>query len=434
MLALLPLLVACHRPPPPPPDVVLVVVDTLRADSLGFAGHTRPTSPHLDKLAQEATWFSRAYSPSTWTLPAMASLFTGQYPFQHRVVHDWRDPDLFGRLVETIPNLPDRFRASGYRTAAFVNNAFLAPDFGLHRGFDTYDYEGAKLSKHRTAQQTVDTALEWLNASDQPALAVVHLMEPHADYTAPAPYAGRFTKDLPHSVILPLGDTLVDALILGTKTLPKEDQVFVRHAYDEEILTTDAALGTLLDALRARKGWENLRLVVTSDHGEEFWEFDSYEHGHTTRSVVTQVPLLVKAPGVKTGRNDSVVDLTLVPGALAGDEGSVLLRLAKAGTELGRHALSEDILYGPQEISIVTDELRLIIQQETNTATLLQLNDRGWEVEDLSLEPTQRERGRALYEAAVALRGNVDRTTAVNALAVPDSKVFEQLRTLGYVQ
>ncbi len=433
MLALLPLLVACHRPSPPP-DVVLVVVDTLRADSLGFAGHVRPTSPHLDKLAQEATWFSRAYSPSTWTLPAMASLFTGQHPFAHRVVHDWEDPDLFGRLVETIPTLPEHFQAAGYRTAAFVNNAFLAPDFGLHRGFDTYDYEGAEISKHRTAQQTVDAALAWLNASDQPALLVVHVMEPHADYTAPAPYAGRFTNGLPHSVTLPLGDLLVDALIQGTSSLPEEDRVFIRHAYDEEVLTTDAALGSLLGALRAREGWDDLRLVVTSDHGEEFWEFDRYEHGQTTRSVVTQVPLVLKAPGVKPGRNDSVVDLTLAPDALAAVEGSVLLRLAKSGTEKGRHALSEDILYGPQEVSLVTDDLRLIIQQETKTATLLRLNDNGWEVEDLSMDPAQRERGRALYEAAVALRGNLDRTTAINALAVPDSTVFEQLRTLGYVQ
>jgi arylsulfatase A-like enzyme len=433
MLALLLCLVACNRPPPPP-DVVLVVVDTLRADSLGFAGHTRPTSPHLDQLAKEATWFSRAYSPSTWTLPATASLFTGQYPFQHRVVHDWRDPDMFGRLVESIPNLPDRFREDGYRSAAFVNNAFLAPDFGLHKGFDTYDYEGAALSNHRTAQQTVDTALDWLNASDQPALVVIHVMEPHADYTAPAPYAGRFTKDLPHTVTLPLGDVLVDALILETKSLSPQDRVFIRHAYDEEILTADAALGSLLEALRSRKGWDALRLVVTSDHGEEFWEFDRYEHGHTTRSVVTQVPLILKAPGVKPGRNQSVVDLTLVPDALAGDEESVLLKLARTGTERGRYALSEDILYGPQEISIVTDELRLIIQQEAKTATLLRLNEKGWEVEDLSLDPTQRERGRALYEAAVALRGNVDRTAAINALAMPDSTVFEQLRTLGYVQ
>jgi arylsulfatase A-like enzyme len=433
MLALLLCLVACNRPPAPP-DVVLVVVDTLRADSLGFAGHTRPTSPHLDQLAKEATWFSRAYSPSTWTLPATASLFTGQYPFQHRVVHDWRDPDMFGRLVESIPNLPDRFREDGYRSAAFVNNAFLAPDFGLHKGFDTYDYEGAALSNHRTAQQTVDTALDWLNASDQPALVVIHVMEPHADYTAPAPYAGRFTKDLPHTVTLPLGDVLVDALILETKSLSPQDRVFIRHAYDEEILTADAALGSLLEALRSRKGWDALRLVVTSDHGEEFWEFDRYEHGHTTRSVVTQVPLILKAPGVKPGRNQSVVDLTLVPDALAGDEESVLLKLARTGTERGRYALSEDILYGPQEISIVTDELRLIIQQEAKTATLLRLNEKGWEVEDLSLDPTQRERGRALYEAAVALRGNVDRTAAINALAMPDSTVFEQLRTLGYVQ
>ena len=77
---LLPLLFSCSRPPAPP-DVVLVVVDTLRADTLGFSGHGSPTSPHLDTLAEQSTWFSRAYAPSTWTLPSVASILTGLYPF-----------------------------------------------------------------------------------------------------------------------------------------------------------------------------------------------------------------------------------------------------------------------------------------------------------------------------------------------------------------
>ena len=365
----------------------------------------------------------------------MASILTGLYPFEHRVVHDWQDPDQFGRLVPSIPTLPEALVKRGYRTAAFVNNAFLAPAFGLNRGWEVYDYQGASLTEHRTATETFDAAQQWLDAEDTPALLMVHVMEPHADYTAPKPFTGRFSKDLPHEVSLPLGDVLIDELIQGEKTLPKDDQVYLRAAYDEEVLTTDAALGQFLGHLQKRKGWENTRLVVTSDHGEEFWEYGRYEHGHSTRSVVTQVPLVLKTPGAIPGPNKSVVDLTLVMDALLDAPESDLNRIARAGIyETGRFALSEDILYGPQEISIVSDTLRLIFQQETETATLLELDERGWEVKDLSMDPAQRTRGQGLYEAIVGKRGDLARTSTLNSVAVPGAEVFEQLRTLGYVE
>jgi len=178
-----------------------------------------------------------------------------------------------------------------------------------------------------------------------------------------------------------------------------------------------------------------MRLIVTSDHGEEFWEFGGFEHGHTNRSVVTQVPLIVKAPGVVPGRNDSVVDLTQVLDALLDTPNSELLRLARSGTtERGRHALSENILYGPQEVSIVTDDLRLIINQEEQSATLLELDERGWETLDLSMDSSQRQRGKALHDALISLRGDLSGTPATNSLSIPDSDIFEQLRALGYVE
>ena len=131
---------------------------------------------------------------------------------------------------------------------------------------------------------------------------------------------------------LPLGDDLVNELILDTHPLSEEDQVYLHRAYDEEVLTADAALGVFFTELKRRKGWNETRLVVTSDHGEEFWEHGRYEHGHSTRSVVTQVPLLLKADGVVPGRNDSVVDLTLLPAALLDTPESQLNRIARSGT------------------------------------------------------------------------------------------------------
>jgi hypothetical protein len=66
------------------PNVLLIVIDTLRADHLGVYGYERTTSPALDALAANGLLFERAFSQSSWTKPATASLLTGRCPSQHQ--------------------------------------------------------------------------------------------------------------------------------------------------------------------------------------------------------------------------------------------------------------------------------------------------------------------------------------------------------------
>ncbi|MCJ7737099.1 MAG: sulfatase-like hydrolase/transferase, partial [Anaerolineae bacterium] len=65
------------------PDVLLVVLDTLRADRLSCYGYPRNTSSNLDEFAAESVLYERAVSPAQWTIPAHASIFTGEYPTTH---------------------------------------------------------------------------------------------------------------------------------------------------------------------------------------------------------------------------------------------------------------------------------------------------------------------------------------------------------------
>ncbi|HVQ27590.1 MAG TPA: sulfatase-like hydrolase/transferase, partial [Planctomycetota bacterium] len=62
----------------PPPDVVLVLVDTLRADRTALLPGGPPTTPVLAALVAEGTSYTQAVAPSAWTLPSIASLFSGQ--------------------------------------------------------------------------------------------------------------------------------------------------------------------------------------------------------------------------------------------------------------------------------------------------------------------------------------------------------------------
>ncbi len=441
-MVLIALLLSCwgEPTPKPPPDIVLVVVDTLRADHLGVYGHSRPTSPRMDALAQEGTWFHRAYAQSGWTLPSFTSLLSGTYPHQHRVGRAPFDRSAFGRLGADAVTLPEVLAGSGYATAAWMNNTFLAPEFGLQQGFSTYDYQGSTNALHRSGEETVDGALQWLSVQTQPAFVLVHLMEPHMDYAPPESTRGRFTSDrtltipVPYSVSEQIGGR-------GAAEIPSaEAQEDIRRVYDEEILAADMAVGRLVDGIKAAGRWENTTLIITSDHGEEFWDHGGFEHGHTLLGELTRVPLIVSGRGPRVGRVDTVVEhvdlfqAMVHQAGLQRPEGTVgedLFALAVAGGVGERQALSENTLYGPPKLSMVDNTHRLELNLRKRGGGVYQVSADG--LENRVGGVAQQQAGQRLEAGIIARRGNLEPVEAVQGPRVPSQEVFAQLKALGYL-
>ena len=117
-----------------PPNLVLITVDTLRPDHLGYGGSPRATSPHLDRLSQEGVVFDNAHSVSGWTLPSVATIFTGRYPKDHGAT------DFHWSLDPSLPTLTDILRRNGYDTHGFVSHIMLTPTYGMGDGFAHFDY------------------------------------------------------------------------------------------------------------------------------------------------------------------------------------------------------------------------------------------------------------------------------------------------------
>ncbi|MFT4979871.1 MAG: arylsulfatase A-like enzyme, partial [Myxococcota bacterium] len=140
-LVIIALLSACWStvpdtlPPGDPdrPDIIFVSIDTLRADHLSSYGHSRETSPFLDRLAAEGVRFSQARSASPWTLPAHTTMLTGQLPSTHRVVDDNLS------LADSVPVLPALLQEAGYNTGGFVSTLYVSRKFGFERGFDAFN-------------------------------------------------------------------------------------------------------------------------------------------------------------------------------------------------------------------------------------------------------------------------------------------------------
>jgi arylsulfatase A-like enzyme len=277
-----------------PLNVLLIGVDTLRPDHLGCYGYHRDTSPEIDRLAGSGVLFENAISQSPWTLPSFASVFTSLYPTQHGA------SALNTQLRTDRPTLAMMLLKRGYSTAAIVNAPFLRPEFKLDRGFECYDYKPPFAD--RLADGTTEDALAWIDAHiDEPFFIFAHYFDPHLPYDPPGPYDRMFCPDYAGELAPPFDINLFPrarATNFETmKAVPPEDWDYIRALYDGEIAFTDTAIGALLDGLKERGLSDNTLIVFLSDHGEEFFEHEGFEHGHTLYNELISVPLIVSLPG-----------------------------------------------------------------------------------------------------------------------------------------
>ena len=206
---------------------------------------------------------------------------------------------------------------------------------------------------------------------DKPLFLLTHLFDSHLDYDPLPEDLARATEGL-SGPAPPL--TLRGCKELAQDEPPsKELQAWVRAVYDAEVAAIDRAFARLRAALEERGIWDEAIVILTSDHGEEFWEHGDFEHGHTLFNELIHVPLIVKAPrsaAIEPRKVDAQVRvLDTLPTVFELCEfeqpksfsGRSYLTLMKGGTEEERPAFSEATLYGPEEISWRTERWHLIL-------------------------------------------------------------------------
>jgi arylsulfatase A-like enzyme len=302
--------VSCWREaePAPPPNFVLIVIDTLRADRLGFAGH-ESVMPTFDRLRSESTYFPNALSTSSWTLPATASLFLSQYPSQHGVTA-WAS-----HLADEPTTLVEVLRSAGYRTAGWSANRLITEKRGFRRGFDTFELVSHPQWKFGTPSQSpyafafaedlISKALAWLEESstaegEDPFFLYLHFMEPHSPYLCP-PAAGDECRKAAMN--------LNRHLAVAMWNFDGEEASLISGLYNSDLRRMDAALDQLYRALAEGGFLENTWLILTSDHGEMLGEHDLYIHGNALYEETLRVPLIIRPPNPREAIESTPVSL-----------------------------------------------------------------------------------------------------------------------------
>jgi arylsulfatase A-like enzyme/uncharacterized membrane protein YbhN (UPF0104 family) len=325
-------LASADRPAAPEgaPNVLFVVVDTLRADHLPAYGYERGRTPNLDRFAEDAVRFDWAFANASWTRPSFASILTGRYASSHGVMGK---PDA---LPDEVVTLPEALRDGGYQTAGYVTNFNVGPYFNFQQGYDEYaflepefvlgaDDSAAKLllvqalrqgiERLRAARGSVEPGTAYQDAETvnrhlvsyldraqpgSPFFLFVGYMDPHDPYF-PHPYDGtgyaRAANQHP-----------------DLSEAPR-----LRELYDGEVTYWDEQFGRLMDELRRRGLYDDMMIVITSDHGEEFGEHGGFWHGTTLYDEQLHVPLFVKLPrNARAGTHVShwVQSIDLMPSIL----------------------------------------------------------------------------------------------------------------------
>ena len=315
------------RPGRPARHVVFISLDTTRPDHFGFYGSPSVKTPNLDKLASESIVLDNFMTVAPTTLASHASLFTGKYPHSHGTPRN-------GFMVnDENVLLAELLQENGFSTAGFIGAFPLSSQFGIAQGFDHWDEEFERfqgndnvLVNERQAHSVTDAVIRYLEEADldRRQFLFVHYFDPHAPYEAPPPYDGLYDPQGSDGLRDWLSVVRDCQQLSATETRPSQELLAeawrMAAQYASEVTFTDGQVGRLLAYLRDRGILEEGLLVVTSDHGETFWEHgECFDHGWGTYDSTMRIVGLIRLPGAASAGTrvpDLVANIDILPTVL----------------------------------------------------------------------------------------------------------------------
>jgi arylsulfatase A-like enzyme len=331
--------------------ILYLDIDTLRPDHLGCYGYHRDTSPNIDKIAEAGVMFTNYHCSDAPCLPSRTALHTGRFGIHTGVVgHGGTAADIriegqargFKSQLE-FESLPGVLSSYGLKTVSISPFAARHGSWSFYAGWDEMHNTG--MGGMEGADDITPTALEWIENHAQEDNWFLHInyWDPHTPYRAPVEMGNPFSDDpLPDWItpeVLETHQNMVGAhkalninmfsdkedqfsqivpegaIKTPSKIENMEDLRQIFDGYDLGIRRADDHFGVILNALDEQGVLDDLIIIISSDHGENFGELGIYaEHG-TADQITTRVPLIIRWPGMKSKSIDDGLhyNLDLLP-------------------------------------------------------------------------------------------------------------------------
>ena len=325
-------------------NIVVVVIDGVRAKNLSLYGYNKETDKNLKKLASEGIFFKNHFSPSNSTAPSLISLFTGKYPDNHGIVHQfpYTKQEEIEKFKKTEFWFPSYLKKKGYNTIGIDWSGLW-----FKKGFDYYGDEenktrkilnspiikkillslpnwvykfGKKLTKIRSSPQippahkTTDLAISKIKESKKPFFLFLHYLDTHFPFPTvknPKPSGERDIYKILENIKDKSQKEYIKKRIVDISLNSIKDIV---NKYDLVIETLDFEIGRLVNFLKKENLWGNTIFIVLADHGENFGEHGIYFSHAGLYDESIHVPLIIKIPGFKNKEVDGMMqNIDIIP-------------------------------------------------------------------------------------------------------------------------
>ncbi|MBL9024097.1 MAG: sulfatase [Myxococcales bacterium] len=265
-------------------NVLVLGIDSMRADRMPYSNYPADVMPTIKEFEKTAVSYTRFSALSSYTAQTLGGFLGARYPSELK-----RSGYFFAAYPEDELMFPELLQKAGVRTMSAGAHFYFAKEkAGFHQGFDVYELVPG-LKKSNTTDENITspahTEIILKHLGDKANnggrfFAFYHLLDPHDQYMG-HPEGKDFGR--------------------GAEKL-----------YDGELYFTDMHVKKILDFVDSQPWGKETMVVITSDHGDAFGEHKMYRHGFELWNVLTHVPLMIRAPGLKPRRIDeprSMIDL-----------------------------------------------------------------------------------------------------------------------------
>ena len=319
--------------PSSPPNVIVVLVDDLRWDDIGVAGHPFVETPNIDRLAREGARFINAFATTPLCSPSRAAILTGMYVHTNGIVDNTARDSASHRL----PTFAQPLASAGYQTA-FMGKWHMGNDDTPRPGWTHWvamkgqgeavnpklnvDGERKEVTGYVTDVLT-DYAIEFVRKTNaKPFLlflahkalhpnimqrddgSTVALAAQASGFVPAERHRGRYAAmpvpRRPNALRAPVRKPALQRRIdtlppLSPQTGTSDADVRSRL---EMLLGVDESLGRIIATLEQLGKLDNTIIVFTSDHGYFYGEHGLNEERRLAYEETARIPLIVRFPRV----------------------------------------------------------------------------------------------------------------------------------------
>lgn len=316
------------------PNIILIVADTMRRDAIGIYNKNVST-PNIDALARDSMVYNNAISPSSWTVPSHASIFTGKYAIEHGLheTFDKKGFDLMGKMNDVkYETIAEVLLKSHYNTYGISANPNLIPGSGFDRGFNLftycpvnyyYDLLKKELKNIEFKESKIKAMVDYFSANglkNSIDLIKLYKLQKYNSFSIPKRVKSPYNKGgfnivnnianisigTPFFLFINFMEMHDPYISINNSHEPNsvENLVFLKKnrlkvlnkiskKYYQQANFLDTYIGNVIEFLKQNEIYDKTYIIFTSDHGQSITE-DFYGHGTLLTDDLIKVPLIVK--------------------------------------------------------------------------------------------------------------------------------------------